>query len=573
MTGAPARPAAPGGRVLPAAVLLGAAVAAWLYGWRVIDPASSAWLLHGDPAQHYLGAVYFLSQPWHWPPGLIRGIGAGGADGSVMLTDALPLLALPAKLLGWPAHWQYFGLWIVACHALAAGCGLLLLRRLGCPPRALLPGALFFTLSPMLLLRAYGHEALQGQFLVLAALALALGPWRCWPWLALAPLAAAVHPYLAAMVLVLLLAAALAALGEGASARRQALGTLAAAPLLAVGTAYLVGAFGLGGQLSAGGFGFFSANLLTWFDPMDWANFLARFGRDVAQGREWSTVLPALGQATAGQYEGFAYLGLGMLVLLGLALVTAALPAPGAKSQGAPVRHVLWLLAACLVMALLAYSHRPGLGSRLLFELPLAAPVQTLLGLFRASGRFIWPLTYLLMALAIARVGRLPGGAALLVAALALQVYDLSDKFSELRDRFRHGPPGVAAAPTAAVWGQALAACPRAELLFWPGQDGRWITPALAAARAGAPITPLPLARPRPQDQQAQQAALLALAAGRNWRDDTLYVALPAPASTPIPAPAGFVTLTADGYRLHAVPRCLPGAAPAATLPRQRPWG
>lgn len=569
MASAPTRPA-PGSVVLPAAMLLGAAFAVWLYGWRVIDPASSAWLLHGDPAQHYLGAVYFLSQPWHWPPGLIRGIGVGGADGSVMLTDALPLLALPAKLLGWPAHWQYFGLWIVACHALAAGCGLLLLRRLGCPPRALLPGALFFTLAPMLLLRAYGHEALQGQFLVLAALALALGPWRCWPWLALAPLAAAVHPYLAAMVLGLLLAAVVAALGEGVGPRSQVLGTLAVASLLAAGTAFLVGAFGLGGQLSAEGFGFFSANLLTWFDPMDWADFLARFGRDVAQGREWSTVLPALGQATAGQYEGFAYLGLGMLALLGLALVTAALPTPSAKSQGTPVQRTLWVLAACLAVALLAFTHRPSLGSRVLFELPLAPPVETLLGLFRASGRFIWPLTYLLMALAIARVGRLPGGAALLATALALQVYDLSGKFSELRDRFLRGPPGIAAAPTGPVWGQALAACPRVELLFWPAQDARWITPALAAARSGASITPLPLARPRPQDQQA---ALRALAAGRNWRDDTLYVALPVPVPASVPAPAGFVTLTEDGYQLFAAPRCLPGAAPAATPPRQRPWG
>lgn len=570
MASAPARPTAPGTVVLTAALLLGAAFAAWLYGWRVVDPASSAWLLHGDPAQHYLGALYFLSQPWHWPPGLIRGIGAGGADGSVMLADALPLLALPAKLLGWPAHWQYLGLWIFACHALAASCGLLLLRRLGCPPRALLPGALFFTLSPMLLLRAYGHEALQGQFLVLAALALALGPWRCRPWLALVPLAAAVHPYLAAMVLGLLVAAVAAALGDGATARRRPLGTLVAALLLAAGMAYLVGSFGLGGQLSADGFGFFSANLLTWFDPMDWAGFLAHFGRDLAQGREWSTVLPALGQTTAGQYEGFAYLGLGMLALLGLALVTAALPTPRSTASPAPVRRTLWVLAACLAMALLAFSHRPGVGSRVIFELPLAQPLQGVLGLFRASGRFIWPLTYLLMALAIARVGRLPGGALLLITALALQVHDLSGKFTELRDRFRHGPPGIAVAPTAPVWGQALAVCPRVQLLFWPAPDGRWITPALAAARAGAPIAPLPLARPRPQDQQAQQAALRALAAGRNWRQDTLYVALPA---APVPAPAGFVTRTADGYRLLAAPRCLPGAAPAATLPRPPPWG
>jgi hypothetical protein len=38
-----------------AAALVAVLFAVWIYGWRVIDPGSAAWLLHGDPAQHYLG--------------------------------------------------------------------------------------------------------------------------------------------------------------------------------------------------------------------------------------------------------------------------------------------------------------------------------------------------------------------------------------------------------------------------------------------------------------------------------------------------------------------------------------
>jgi hypothetical protein len=60
------------------AAVLGAAFAFWLYGWRVLDPTSHTWQLHGDPAIHYLGAFYFLGEPWHWPPGTMREFGATG---------------------------------------------------------------------------------------------------------------------------------------------------------------------------------------------------------------------------------------------------------------------------------------------------------------------------------------------------------------------------------------------------------------------------------------------------------------------------------------------------------------
>jgi len=580
-------PAAAGPRtawpVMTVALLLGALFAGWLYGWRVLDPASHAWLLYGDPAQHYLGSVYFLGEPWHWPPGTISGFGT--ATTSIILSDSIPLLALTAKLLGVPAGWQYFGLWLLACHALVAAAGAALLQRLGCrPPQAVL-GALFFTAAPALLLRAYGHEALQGQFLVVAALALALGPWRGWPWTLLVTAGVWVHPYLAAMVVAIAAAAAGAAHVE----RRFAWRTLAWGSslllLAAAGAAYLAGYFVGSGEFSAGGHGFFSANLLSWFDPMDWSGFLAHFGRDVAQGREWSRLLPALGQATAGQYEGFAYLGAGMLALLAVALIAGVTRMKALRESaavGTPSRRQwAFLLVACGTLALLAVSARVTLGTRILFELPLGDTAQHLLGLFRASGRFIWPLTYLLMAWAIASVARLPGGLAWLLAGLLMQGYDLSDKFSELRDRFRHGPPGVAAAPASPLWGELLGACPRVELLLWPADDQRWITPGLAAARAGVPVTPVLIARPLPAVEAQQRRALAERRAGLGWRADTVYVApheaadTPAaggPAALPAEPPPGFVRHVVDGFDLFVPARCPPPPAALSRPSGAAPW-
>ena len=569
--------------VTTVALLLGALFACWLYGWRVLDPASHAWLLHGDPAQHYLGSVYFLGEPWHWPPGVINGFGA--APTSVVFTDSVPLFALAAKLLGVPAGWQYFGLWLLASHALVAAAGAALLRRMGCYPLPAVLGAVFFTTAPMLLLRVYGHEALQGQFLVVTALALAFGPWRGWPWLLVVTAAVWVHPYLAAMVAAIATAATGAALAE----RRLDWRTLrwgGSVMLLAVlGAAYLSGYFVGSGQFSASGHGFFSANLLTWLDPMDWADFLARFGRDVAQGRDWSRLLPALGQATAGQYEGFAYLGAGTLALLAVALMTGAARVAvrhGPVGVDVPSRWQWALvLAVCGGLALLAVSVRPTLGQRILFELPLADATQRLFGFFRASGRFIWPLSYLLMAWAIARVARLPGGPLWLLAGLLLQAYDLSDKFGELRDRFRHGPPGIAAEPVSVLWSPLLRACPRVELLLWPADDARWITPGLAAARVGVPITPTPTARPSPAAQVEQHRVLAQRRAGHDWRDDTVYVAPHEPVDARVAAgpgalrvdpPPGFVRHGVDDYDLFVPARCLPPSAGSFRSTGAVPW-
>ncbi len=535
------------------AALLASLLALWLYGLRVLDPASVHWLFHGDPAQHLLGAATFISEPWHWPPGLIAG-GPGGAPTSIVFTDAIPLLALAAKLLGWPAHWQYFGLWMLACHALAAWWGCRLLARIGVDPAAACVGGLLFAMAPAMLLRAYGHEALMAHWLLLAALCLCLDSWRLRAWWLLAAVAVLTHAYLAAMVMSLWLA-------KGASAR--AWKALLAGLLVLAVIAWLAG-YGVGGrQLSAGGFGFFSANLLTWFDPMDWADFLRFHGRDTAHTGEWSALLPALAQATRGQYEGFAYMGAGMLALMLLALLSL-LPARGRSASSrifqsdgqtshAPHHVPPWLWVLCIAMALFALSTRPSIASWIVVEIPLPEMLERIAGVFRSSGRFIWPLGYLLMAVVIARVVQCSGRWALplLLSALLLQAVDLRPKLFEFHQRFAHGQQQLAAPATDPAWSRMFSACPRLQVLGG-GADSN------AGASAGAIADPsaqlavvmraLALgvsvqtvaASARPGNESSASTPLLP--AGHVWRGDTVYL------------------VAMDEDRLHMLMQDLPGA-------------
>jgi len=553
------------------AAAAGALFAWWLYGARVLDPRSIAWLLHGDPAQHFLGSVYFLREAWQGPPGLIAGFGTDPTN--VVFTDSIPLLAFIAKALGVAPGLQYFGLWMLACHALAGLFAVRLLQRLGLTRAVpLFAGAMFFITAPTILLRAYGHEALMGQFLVLWALERALASWHWGAWLLLVAVAVLVHPYLALMA---------ACIGLGAAVAARVRGEVGTAPLLAQGAAsalvlgalaWAAGYFAGRGDVSAAGHGFFSANLLTWFDPMDWAAFTQQHQRAVAADREWSRFLPSLPQATAGQYEGFAYLGLGMLALAGLALVAAVLSrlAPAARPVGsqalappaAPSRAAwIALVVTVSLLALWAFSLRPSIGARVLADLEPGPALAHLLGIFRASGRFVWPLTFLLMALVLVRVARVRAGTLLIVAALLLQAADLRGKLGEFRWRFRAGPPGIEQPLADPLWPRALARCPRLELVSADLPPPGWVAPALAAGLAGARIDPAPTARRSAQADAEHRQSVQGLIAGQTWREDTLYlIAQPLPGLDNATArlPATHQLRRLDGREVILPRACLP---------------
>jgi hypothetical protein len=92
--------------------------------------------------------------------------------------------------------------------------------------------------------------------------------------------------------------------------------------------------------------------------------------------------------ATGGQYEGYNYLGAGFLLLLLFAFVFAG---------GTHIRflrsHSVFMFGL-LLCTLFALSNIAYAGHYLLWSVP--AP--KLLGAFRSSGRFVWPVTYFLLA-------------------------------------------------------------------------------------------------------------------------------------------------------------------------------
>lgn len=397
-----------------AAGIVGAAFFATIAGPRVLDPTEIDWLMKADWVPHHFGWHYFRIEPWHWPPGVVEGYHAPLGT-SVGLTDSIPLMAYALKpIAGWlPMPFQYLGLWLLGCFALQGALAARLVGRAAASVWAQLFGGVLAVLLPTLLVRV-GHAALCAHWLVLWALLVATSRaptrWAPWAWAGLGLTAGLVQPYLAAMVWAVMAATAMGPGPDRAPLGRR-LGALCAGTGAMVAGWWLSGLFVLGGErsLAEGGLGYFSMNLLSFIAPGG-----------------WSAVLPEIPLASQGQaFEGFHYLGLGVLALVvtaaGVHLRYRASQEVGGRIWPPPV------VAMAVTMTLFALSPTVTFGSRTLVDLngPWSAP----LAVFRSSGRFVWPLTYLLLAWAVGTVARWLSprtGGLVLVAAVALQAVDLN---------------------------------------------------------------------------------------------------------------------------------------------------
>lgn len=385
---------------------------------RTLNPTRVSWMLREDWSTYYWGFAFFRNADWSFPLGAIPDL-LYPHGSSVGFMDANPWLSVLFRIFSpvLPQDFQFAGLWFLLCYVLQAVLGARITGLATADPvRKMLGGALF-ALSPMLPVRSV-HIALCAMFFVTYALYLGLkvdadrGASRrriAVSWLMLA-WAAGTHGYLSAMLLALTLAAYLQMYW---SDRRLTVLECALAMTSAVAITLLVYVlFGYLGwkktDLVADGFGDFSADILA---PLS------------SQGKSrWVEPMPF----SARQEEGFAYLGIGVIALLALQLVSSL---ASWRTTAARLRRLLPLLAVVAVLALYALSSRITWRGRVVYSLhDFYAPLQQLTGIFRSSGRFVWPLHFLLVTAAVAVAARCPRawlGRLVLLAAVLAQAAEL----------------------------------------------------------------------------------------------------------------------------------------------------
>ncbi|MGH8807147.1 MAG: DUF6311 domain-containing protein, partial [Noviherbaspirillum sp.] len=410
------------------ALLIGLIAFLLTTGGRILNPKYTDWLLgEQDPPTFFLGWHFFRNSPMLQLP-----LGANPDYGmeigsSIVFSDSIPLLALILQPFSGvlPETFQYIGLWVMLCFALQALFAYRLLGRFTPHKSLMLVGSAFFALAPVLLWRLYGHYALCGQWVILAALYFYFAPGgRYGRWLALLCIAALIHAYLLIMVGAVwgsdlvqrMLRREVSLYGI---AIRFATGAVAVAAVMWLAGYFMVGNDGVRGIADV----LYRMNLLSPIDPE----------------KIWSRLLPNQPQ-TDGDYEGFAYPGIGML-MLGLWAFYEFVRKPKGTMDFKALAP-LFALGACL--CIYAASNHVAIGEHELFAYTLPPFAERIAGIFRATGRLFWPVYYMIyLAIFYVVFTRVRQRAALLMCAglLCVQIADSTVAFDFFRNKFNNPKP------------------------------------------------------------------------------------------------------------------------------------
>jgi hypothetical protein len=402
-----------------ASAIIPLAIFGAFFHWQILIPTRVNWLLQGDWGAHVLGWNAFRHDDWRWPLGMTRLL-AWPLGAAVSYTDSNPLICLLLKPFSGllPTPFQFTGPWLLSCILLQFWAAYLLLRPHVTGRWPGLAGATLFTLTPTLLNRL-GHADLCAHWTILLSLHAFVNvrseARRDLLYAALLTVSALVHPYLLLMNAAVwasdVLRRAVGALRSGAFGELALLtarsAAVAALPLAAL---WATGALG-GYQGQTDGFGYYSMALDALFNPGT---------------AGYSRFLPVAPQGPGQVFEGFQYLGAGLLALVVAA--AAVLVRPEGRAAGRTMGWLAWLAPALFVLFALALSDHIQMHGRVVGRLSYDWIPFHITSTFRSSGRLFWPCAYVLILVALMLVFSLrPAWAlAIALAAVVLQVADLT---------------------------------------------------------------------------------------------------------------------------------------------------
>lgn len=481
-------------------------------GHRVLIPTNITWLEQGDPAQYYLGWLFFRHADWTFPLGLNPDYGLEFGN-AIAYSDSNPLLAIFFKLFSsfLPEPFQYFGLWLLACFILQAWFGwkLASLVTNNTFIKVLISG--FFVFSPSMFMRLNGHFTLVGHFLILAALYLTLrknSSHRLLPWAILLMGTAMIHAYLLAMV-------SLFWLVDLADRTRRKEITFSSVPremiiimIFTAFTCWQAGYFSVIHGLNAEGFGFYRMNLLSIIDS------------DAK-----SYIIKGIANAGKGEYEGYNFLGLGGILLLLFAL--CSLFSGNVDMNTEAIKKRQWLLTALILLFLFSLSNVVGIGP---IELKLQIPkeLQKALNIFRASGRMFWPVYYMIFFACIYIIvhsHKKRYVVVILSVILVVQITDSSAGWLNDKKRLMAEPSSVWKTPlTHPFWGDAATTYKKLKIVPPGNVRPDWQKFAYYAGSHGMATNAVYLARvDKSALEQAQKDSDNAFRSG-NYDPEALYI-------------------------------------------------
>ena len=374
------------------------------------------WITYKDTLIDQLAWKFFYNDNWHFPLGKNPNYGIEIGN-SIVFTGAVPFLSIIFKIFKnfLPNNFQFFSFWIFLCFFLQLLFSYLIVYHFTQNKKYSVISSFFFILSPILFYRIPMHISLVGQWIILASFfaeTITKEKIRFYYWISILAISPLIHFYFTLMLSLIYFIIVLDRfLIEKKFSKLLKEISVSFFSLLLV--MYLSGYFEISLPDSLGyGYGYYKANILSFFNPAPTTyNF------------SWSNFIPVI-QTSGGEHEGFGYLGLGGIILFILLSFNFVKREP---LLGFKKNRPYYLLI--IIFFILAISNTINFGSFVLLDTPLPKFLYVPLSVIRASGRFIWPIYYLILIAGLVLIykkNEKKRALLILIIILCIQIIDIS---------------------------------------------------------------------------------------------------------------------------------------------------
>jgi len=390
--------------------IIGFLLTIFFLGYQSIGLTETNWLIKYDTISDFLALKFFLNDKWHFPLGLNPNY--GGLDNSIVFSGAVPLFSISSKIFKnfLPYNFHFFPVWIVFCFALQIFFSYKIIFNFTKNNIYSLISSFFFIFTPILIYRLGHHLSLGGHWLILAYFFLEMSNNKksvLFYKIILIVISSLIHFYFTIMLLLMNFFFSFYRYLEFKDLKtfiKENIFILI--PLFLI--MYLFGYFVIPTTDALGyGYGFYKANLLTFFDPSS----------DTSSN--WSLFLPDI-RNVKGEFEGFGYLGLGIIFLCFFLVIYIF------KNFFFNIKLNLKYILLSIIFLMLALTNSINFGNIELVNFELPVFMYAPLSIVRASGRFIWPIYYLIVIFSLISFYKLKIKFRYLMLILLIQLIDLS---------------------------------------------------------------------------------------------------------------------------------------------------
>lgn len=372
--------------------LVGAISFILVYGIDVLNISYVDWIKNagGDLEQSYYGWCFFRRSKWYFPIGLMEGVSYPELT-SIIYIDSVPLFNIIFKLLRdfLPAEAQFFGIWGVTCFVLSGMISAAIMYKITGNRWYSLFCSLFFVFNNVVMQRLYTHTALAANWLILLCIYLAITLADkdkiklddILKWGGIFSLAVSVNIYYLP-ILGLIMFGFVVYRFFGHKEIKKGILSITSSLCGTFLMFYILGGMHNldAGDAAPAGLGHYSANLNSLFNPMETGKYLSGF----------SLLFKSLPLATDGQYEGYAYLGAGLILLVLFELVKLIADGELRKWFFENRTKVLVTFGIILCLIIASVGTTVSFCDKSFFSIPYPDLILKVYSIFRSTGRFMW---------------------------------------------------------------------------------------------------------------------------------------------------------------------------------------